>query len=48
MLVRLGRVLNLTSRVSIQESVKQMEAAEGNVLALKSLVDSESQLIEKG
>ncbi|OQE06082.1 hypothetical protein PENVUL_c020G06499 [Penicillium vulpinum] len=38
---RMKRTFNLTSRVSIQESVKQMEAAEKTVLALKGLVDSE-------
>ncbi|KAJ5150759.1 uncharacterized protein N7500_010948 [Penicillium coprophilum] len=37
----LERVLNLTSQLSIQESVTQMEAAEQKVSALKSLVDSE-------
>ncbi|KAJ5502226.1 hypothetical protein N7463_005100 [Penicillium fimorum] len=40
--IRNGRVLNLTSRASIQESVTQMEATEQHVLALMGLIDSQS------
>ncbi|GKZ81649.1 hypothetical protein AnigIFM56816_006170 [Aspergillus niger] len=35
------RVLNLTSRQSLQDSVKEMEVAEQRVLVMKGLVDSE-------
>ncbi|GKZ38746.1 hypothetical protein AbraIFM66950_011182 [Aspergillus brasiliensis] len=38
---RLKRVLNLTSRQSLQELVQEMEAAEQRVLVMKGLVDSE-------
>ncbi|TPR04710.1 Alcohol dehydrogenase GroES-like domain family protein [Aspergillus niger] len=38
---RMKRVLNLTSRQSLQDSVKEMEVAEQRVLVMKGLVDSE-------
>ncbi|KAJ9360367.1 hypothetical protein DTO027B9_1351 [Paecilomyces variotii] len=39
---RYKRVLNLISRQSLQESVREMQAAEQKVLNLKGLVDSEN------
>lgn len=40
------RVWNLTSRQSLQESVKEMEAAEQKVLVMKGLVDSDRESLQ--
>ncbi|KAJ9306207.1 hypothetical protein DTO217A2_4323 [Paecilomyces variotii] len=45
---RMKRVLNLISRQSIEESVREMQAAEQKVFNLKGLVDSESKDINPG
>ncbi|KAJ9363475.1 hypothetical protein DTO280E4_2457 [Paecilomyces variotii] len=45
---RMKRVLNLISTQSLQESVREMQAAEQKVFNLKGLVDSESKNINPG
>ncbi|KAJ9401934.1 hypothetical protein DTO282F9_1224 [Paecilomyces variotii] len=45
---RMKRVVNLISTQSLQESVREMQAAEQKVFNLKGLVDSESKNINPG